>query len=41
MENLKKYIDEIKDFPREGIVFKDLNPIYKVNLVDGSGLSHR
>ena len=29
MENLKKYIDEIKDFPREGIVFKDINPIYK------------
>ncbi len=29
MEHLKKYINEIKDFPREGIVFKDLNPIYK------------
>ena len=29
MENLKKYIVEIKDFPRKGIVFKDLNPIYK------------
>ena len=29
MENLKKYIDEIKDFPIEGIVFKDINPIYK------------
>ena len=29
MENMKKYIDEIKDFPREGIVFKDINPIYK------------
>ncbi len=29
MENLKKYIDEINNFPREGIVFKDLNPIYK------------
>ena len=29
MENLKKYINEIKDFPREGIVFKDMNPIYK------------
>ena len=26
---MKKYIDEIKDFPREGIVFKDINPIYK------------
>ena len=29
MENLKKYISEIKDFPKEGIVFKDINPIYK------------
>ena len=29
MENLKEYISEIKDFPIEGIVFKDLNPIYK------------
>ncbi len=29
MENLKKYINEIKDFPREGILFKDINPIYK------------
>ena len=29
MENLKRYISEIKDFPKEGIVFKDLNPIYK------------
>ena len=29
MDNLKKYINEIKDFPKEGIVFKDLNPIYK------------
>tara|TARA_B100000214_G_scaffold372096_1_gene349705 strand:- start:60 stop:578 length:519 start_codon:yes stop_codon:yes gene_type:complete len=29
MENLKKYISEIKDFPNEGIVFKDINPIYK------------
>jgi len=29
MEHLKKYIDEIKDFPKEGIVFKDINPIYK------------
>ncbi len=28
MENLKKYITEINDFPREGIVFKDINPIY-------------
>ena len=29
MDNLKKYINEIKDFPKEGIVFKDINPIYK------------
>ena len=29
MEDLKKYISEIKDFPKEGIVFKDINPIYK------------
>ena len=29
MEHLKKYINEIKDFPREGIAFKDINPIYK------------
>jgi adenine phosphoribosyltransferase len=29
MENLKKYINEIKDFPKEGIFFKDINPIYK------------
>ncbi len=29
MENFKKYISEINDFPRKGIVFKDLNPIYK------------
>ena len=29
MENLKKYISEINDFPKEGIVFKDINPIYK------------
>ena len=29
MGNLKKYISEIKDFPKEGIVFKDINPIYK------------
>ena len=29
MENLKKYINEIKDFPKKGIVFKDINPIYK------------
>ena len=29
MENLKKYISEINDFPKDGIVFKDINPIYK------------
>ena len=29
MENFKKYINEIKNFPKEGIVFKDINPIYK------------
>jgi len=29
MENFKKYINEIKDFPKAGIFFKDINPIYK------------
>tara|TARA_B100000579_G_scaffold401217_1_gene383503 strand:+ start:348 stop:866 length:519 start_codon:yes stop_codon:yes gene_type:complete len=29
MENFKKYINEIKDFPKKGIDFKDINPIYK------------
>ena len=29
MEHLKKYISEIDDFPRRGIVYKDINPIYK------------
>ena len=29
MEIFKKYIPEIKDFPNEGIIFKDINPIYK------------
>ena len=29
MDNLKKYINEIPDFPIEGIVFKDINPLYK------------
>ena len=29
MEDLKKYISEINDFPKEGILFKDINPIYK------------
>ena len=26
---MKKYIKEIKDFPKKGIIFKDINPIYK------------
>ena len=29
MDHLKKYIIEIDDFPKKGIFFKDLNPIYK------------
>ena len=29
MENFKKYISEINDFPKKGIVFKDINPIYR------------
>ena len=29
MDHLKKYITEINDFPKKGIIFKDLNPIYK------------
>ena len=29
MDNLRKYISEINDFPKKGIVFKDINPIYK------------
>jgi len=29
MEKFKKYISEIKDFPQDGIVFKDINPVYK------------
>ena len=29
MENIKKYISEISDFPKKGILFKDINPIYK------------
>ncbi len=29
MENFKEYIKEIIDFPKEGIIFKDINPIYK------------
>ena len=33
MEKFKKYINEIKDFPKEGIVFKDINPIYKEPMI--------
>ena len=33
MKHLKKYINEIKDFPKEGIVFKDINPIYKEPMI--------
>jgi len=29
MENFKNYISEIKNFPKKGIFFKDINPIYK------------
>tara|TARA_B100001250_G_C19795924_1_gene788692 strand:+ start:553 stop:1071 length:519 start_codon:yes stop_codon:yes gene_type:complete len=29
MDNLKKYISEINNFPKDGIGFKDINPIYK------------
>ena len=29
MENFKKYISEINNFPKKGIIFKDINPIYK------------
>ena len=29
MEKIKKYISEINNFPKDGIVFKDINPIYK------------
>tara|TARA_Y100001968_G_scaffold317518_1_gene346659 strand:- start:597 stop:1115 length:519 start_codon:yes stop_codon:yes gene_type:complete len=29
MQNLKKYISEIEGFPKKGINFKDINPIYK------------
>ncbi len=29
MEKLKKYIYEINDFPKEGVLFKDINPIYR------------
>tara|TARA_B100000965_G_C19417153_1_gene680457 strand:+ start:333 stop:434 length:102 start_codon:yes stop_codon:yes gene_type:complete len=29
MEDFKKYISDIKDFPKEGIVFDDINSIFK------------
>ena len=29
MEHFKKYIQEVENFPKEGIVFKDINTIYK------------
>ena len=29
MENLKKHISEVINFPKEGIVYRDINPIYK------------
>ena len=29
MEHIKKNINEFNNFPKEGIVFKDLNPIFK------------
>ena len=29
MENLKKHISEVINFPQVGIVYKDINPIYK------------
>ena len=29
MESMKKYISEIIDYPKKGILFKDINPIYK------------
>ena len=29
MDKLKKHISEIKDFPKQGISFLDLNPIYR------------
>ena len=29
MESIKKHINVINNFPRDGIEFKDLNPIYK------------
>ena len=29
MNNLKKYISEINNFPKDGILFKDINPLYK------------
>ena len=36
MEKMKKYISEINNFPKEGIVFRDINPIYtKPNIWKG------
>ena len=29
MPDFKKYITETKDFPKDGIVFKDISPIYR------------
>ena len=29
MEHFKKYIQEIENFPKEGILFKDINTVYK------------
>jgi len=29
MKIIKNYISEINDLPKEGIVFKDINPIYR------------
>ncbi len=33
MVNLKNYVSEINDFPKHGIVFKDINPIYRDPLI--------
>ena len=33
MENLKKYISEICDFPKVGINFMDINPIYREPMI--------
>ena len=29
MLNLKHYVTETNNFPRQGVVFKDINPIYR------------